>query len=91
MIPPAPGEHDATAFLAQWASLGTELGLDPELSRTLGLDLAARHSEPQRHYHTMAHIEAVLRHLEHLQAATTTTRLAAFFHDAIYDPTRDDN
>lgn len=78
-------------FLTAWASLGSELGLVPELSRTLGLDLAARHSEPHRRYHTTRHIEAVLGHLDHLHVATPVARLAAFFHDAIYDPKRADN
>jgi predicted metal-dependent HD superfamily phosphohydrolase len=83
-------DNEAT-FLGAWAALAAELGLDPEPARELGLDLAARHGEPQRHYHTVPHIEAVLQHLERLHAATAVARLAAFFHDAIYDPQRADN
>jgi len=77
--------------MTSWIELAGELGLDPEPTHDIGFDLAACHTEPHRHYHTMEHIEAVLRHLQDLNAATPTARLAAFFHDAIYDPTRGDN
>lgn len=57
-------------------------------------DLRQRHAEPQRHYHTWDHIEALLRwfgqrrdHLHHPAAV----ELAILFHDAVYDPTRSDN
>lgn len=58
------------------------------------VDLQARYAEPQRHYHTWDHIEALLRwfgqrraHLHDLAAV----ELAILFHDAVYDPTRTDN
>ncbi len=56
--------------------------------------LKARYSESQRHYHTWAHIEALLRHYE---AAKPRLRRpvpvlwALYFHDAIYDPMAKDN
>ena len=84
-------EDAAEGFLAAWASLASDLRLGPELSRTIGLELVARHSEPHRHYHTTRHIEAVLGHLDHLHGASQAARLAAFFHDVIYDPSRADN
>jgi predicted metal-dependent HD superfamily phosphohydrolase len=59
-------------------------------------DLVARWSEPQRRYHTLAHLAAVLAALDDLAAAgerfqDEQVRLAAWFHDAVYDPTRTDN
>jgi predicted metal-dependent HD superfamily phosphohydrolase len=78
-------------FLTSWAELAAELDLAPEPANDIGFDLAACHTEPHRHYHTMEHITAVLRHLADLNAATPTARLAAFFHDAVYEPTRSDN
>lgn len=84
-------EGPGPVFLTKWAALADELGLSDEASRDIGFDLAACHTEPHRHYHTMSHVEAVLEHLEALHAASPTARLAAFFHDAIYDPTRGDN
>lgn len=80
-----------SGFLVKWAELAAELSLDSEPAQDIGFDLAACHTEPHRHYHTMEHIEAVLRHLEDLNVSTPVARLAAFFHDAIYDPTRGDN
>ena len=78
-------------FMTRWAELAADLDLEPEPANDIGFDLAACHTEPHRHYHTMDHITAVLRHLDDLNAATITARLAAFFHDAVYEPTRSDN
>lgn len=56
--------------------------------------LKARYGEPKRHYHTWAHIEALLRHFE---AGSVTLHRpkpvlwALYWHDAVYDPTRGDN
>jgi predicted metal-dependent HD superfamily phosphohydrolase len=51
--------------------------------------LLGRWSEPQRHYHTVAHLTAVLdvidRHAE-LAPHPERVRLAAWMHDAVYDP-----
>ena len=45
----------------------------------------AAHSEPQRHYHTLQHIEHLLNRLERvpLQDAEVV-QLAVWFHDAVY-------
>src|SRR6266545_4870561 len=50
-------------------------------------DLLARWSEPHRHYHTLDHLAAVLS----IVYITGPVALAAWFHDAVYDPRRDDN
>ncbi|GAA3117985.1 hypothetical protein GCM10010466_06180 [Planomonospora alba] len=65
----------------------------PEADR-LGLDLISRYGEPHRRYHTTAHLEAVLGHVDALAAhagSPDLVRLAAWFHDAVYDPQRGDN
>ena len=80
-----------STFMTSWVELAAELGLEAQPTNDIGFDLAACHTEPHRHYHTMEHITAVLRHLDELHAATPTARLAAFFHDAVYQPTRTDN
>ncbi|MBB4891905.1 putative metal-dependent HD superfamily phosphohydrolase [Streptomyces olivoverticillatus] len=57
-------------------------------------DLLARWSEPQRRYHTVDHLAAVLGHLDELAAHADdidTVRLAAWFHDAVYRPDRSEN
>jgi len=59
-----------------------------------GDDLLARWTEPHRHYHTVDHLQAVIGLVEdNAGAATdlTAVRLAAWFHDAVYEPTRVDN
>ncbi|MEU4208394.1 hypothetical protein AB0F13_00080 [Streptomyces sp. NPDC026206] len=57
-------------------------------------DLLARWSEPQRRYHTVDHLAAVLGHLDTLAAHADdigSVRLAAWFHDAVYRPDRSEN
>lgn len=60
--------------------------------------LLARHREPHRRYHTATHVMWVLRHVDRIAAAGVpptvdlgAVRLAALFHDAVYDPRRADN
>ncbi len=63
------------------------------VSRT-GEELLTRWGEPHRHYHTIDHLAAVLLLVDdHSDIAqdVTAVRLAAWFHDAIYDPHRLDN
>lgn len=57
-------------------------------------NLLARWQEPQRHYHTLAHLTAVLEHIDVLEkyaADPDVVRLAAWFHDAVYLPERSEN
>ncbi|MFF9096206.1 hypothetical protein ACF1AX_24205 [Streptomyces sp. NPDC014802] len=56
--------------------------------------LLRRWQEPQRHYHTLAHLTAVLDHVDVLQEYADNpdlVRLAAWFHDAVYLPERSTN
>lgn len=78
-------------FVAGLARLCADVGLLDASCASLTDALLKAHSEPQRHYHTRRHVEAVLAHLETLGSATVTARFAAFFHDAVYDPERSDN
>jgi predicted metal-dependent HD superfamily phosphohydrolase len=50
-----------------------------------GRDLLARWDEPQRHYHTTEHLRFMLSILDNARAGPAV-RLAAWFHDAVYDP-----
>lgn len=57
-------------------------------------NLLARWQEPQRRYHTPAHLTAVLDHVDALAeyaADADVVRLAAWFHDAVYHPERSEN
>ncbi|MBD9724927.1 HD domain-containing protein [Streptomyces caniscabiei] len=56
--------------------------------------LIARWAEPQRKYHTLDHLTAVLDRIEVLEdhaADPDLVRLAAWFHDAVYLPERSEN
>ncbi|MBD0424917.1 hypothetical protein H0H10_38080 [Streptomyces sp. TRM S81-3] len=57
-------------------------------------NLLARWQEPQRHYHTLAHLTAVLDRVDALAEYADdpdAVRLAAWFHDAVYQPDRSEN
>ena len=60
----------------------------------VGAGLLARWSEPHRRYHDLRHLDEVLRHVDDLALHATepdAVRLAAWYHDAVYDPTVPDN
>ena len=66
----------------------------PSAVSRVGDELIHRWTEPHRHYHTLSHLATVLRIVgDHSDAASdpSAVRLAAWFHDAVYDPTRVDN
>ena len=57
-------------------------------------DLATRHAEPARAYHTATHIGAMLADFATVRAhaqSPATLIFAILFHDAVYDPRRHDN
>lgn len=57
-------------------------------------NLLKRWAEPQRRYHTTAHLTAVLDHIDVLEEHADSpdlVRLAAWFHDAVYAPDRSEN
>jgi predicted metal-dependent HD superfamily phosphohydrolase len=73
-----------------WAALAG----DSPTSRTEWSALIAAWSEPHRRYHDLAHLAAVLGLVAQLDAAAAdpaAVRLAAWYHDAVYDPTLLDN
>ena len=62
--------------------------------QTVGRDLLARWSEPHRRYHTAAHLAVMLDVIEaHAGLAddADAVRLAAWFHDAVYEVFASDN
>jgi predicted metal-dependent HD superfamily phosphohydrolase len=57
-------------------------------------NLLDRWQEPQRRYHTLTHLSAVLDHVDALEPYADdpdVVRLAAWFHDAVYLPDRSEN
>lgn len=71
-------------------------GADHTGARAAFDDLLARYAEPHRHYHTIEHLGEVLALLEEVvdevrPPHADAVRLAAWFHDAVYDPRARDN
>ena len=76
-----------------WNRRWTELGATA-LPTGVHAEVLARYNEPRRAYHTLQHLAECLA----LRAALTTPcakpaeiEIALWFHDAIYDPARNDN
>ena len=66
----------------------------PPLPDELLANLKDRYAEPHRHYHTLAHVEALLRHLgtyRHLAVQPGHIEAAIWYHDVVYDTRRNDN
>jgi predicted metal-dependent HD superfamily phosphohydrolase len=64
-------------------------GTDPAAAATIARDLLERWAEPHREYHTGDHLAATLSIVDanaRLADDLMAVRLAAWFHDAIYDP-----
>jgi predicted metal-dependent HD superfamily phosphohydrolase len=86
-------EQDHSLPADSWARLWAGLGAAGSGS-ALRDDLLARHAEPQRHYHTRQHLEECLAAFEpaaHLATRPAEVEAALWFHDAVYDPHRNDN
>jgi predicted metal-dependent HD superfamily phosphohydrolase len=77
-----------------WLYLMDSLGVPQEQWQPFWLDLEKRYREKHRYYHRLRHIGHFLEVLHQLcapQSPSQAQQLAAFFHDAIYDPRRHDN
>lgn len=77
-----------------WNDLMHRRGLAEPVSQAVLDELVAAYCEPHRAYHTLDHIAALLGLLaEHGQDAEDpdALKLSILFHDAIYDPARNDN
>jgi predicted metal-dependent HD superfamily phosphohydrolase len=76
---------------SRFVELLRPLGVDPSAAGALADELVARYDEPHRSYHTAEHLAEVLAELDRLApwsaaADSIEVRLAAWFHDAVYDP-----
>ncbi|MYR98009.1 hypothetical protein GTY67_19580 [Streptomyces sp. SID8374] len=96
----SPRPRDTRALPDRWRDAllaarsgagGPDAGPDP---LPYAENLLARWDEPQRRYHTTAHLTAVLDRIDTLAgyaADVHAVRLAAWFHDAVYRPDRTEN
>jgi predicted metal-dependent HD superfamily phosphohydrolase len=96
-------ESTETIIRERWDQLLAEASLCDH-GRVIDL-IAAAYNEPHRRYHTLGHLLHVLerldayepavfhvaRHRQFCEVDPFSVRLAAFFHDFVYDPTADSN
>jgi predicted metal-dependent HD superfamily phosphohydrolase len=78
----------------EWTRLCERLGIEAAQGEAVWARLVAAYGEPQRHYHTLDHIAAVVARGVQLRARFAqpdAALLALFFHDVVYDPARRDN
>lgn len=76
---------------ARWDRLWQRIGATP--SDEAFAELERQYSAPGRHYHTLAHLDAVLAsfdQLRHLAHDPDITELALWLHDVVWEPMRDD-
>ncbi len=76
-----------------WLELCRRVGARGDVAG-VGAALLGRWAEQHRGYHDLAHLDEVLARVGTLEAEAgdaDTVRLAAWFHDAVYDPTAQDN
>lgn len=86
-------ENDG-GLLRRWLTLAGELGIDEAAARPIFNALQAHYQDDGRYYHNLAHVRQVLETVERLAPyaeAPPAVKLAAWFHDAIYEPGADDN
>ncbi|MFJ8213959.1 hypothetical protein [Streptomyces sp. NPDC096033] len=84
---------DTHGLRRRWAATAAAAGADRDPAPYADRLLAAW-AEPQRRYHTTAHLADVLARIDVLAAHAadpTAVELAAWFHDAVYRPDRSEN
>lgn len=89
--PPPDLDTRSVDLAARWAELTDDAGLPA--SPDTGRGIVERYAEPHRRYHGVNHLVWVLTALDDLAEGPPApeTRLAAWYHDAVYQPTQDDN
>ncbi len=78
----------------QWDDLMQVYGLNAAQTEAVFTDLVAHYEGDGRYYHNLRHIQNVLETIEsvrHYADDMAAIKLAAWFHDVIYDVQRNDN
>jgi predicted metal-dependent HD superfamily phosphohydrolase len=78
----------------RWENLLLKFGIEQQTARPLYADLSNLYSRPDRHYHTLDHIQHFLAVVDALSAKAKNLEaieFAALFHDVIYDAKAKDN
>ncbi|MEZ5017560.1 MAG: hypothetical protein R2800_10950 [Flavipsychrobacter sp.] len=82
-----------TTYLEQnWRQL--TVGLETEKTISYYKQLIDLYNNPSRHYHNLSHIYTLLKYTDqyaHLLSDSKTIKYAIWYHDAIYDSSKNDN
>jgi predicted metal-dependent HD superfamily phosphohydrolase len=84
----------ATATVAGTPAAAPAAALSDTAPDALFAELERRYREPQRHYHTLQHLEECFAALDEARPDmddAVAVELALWFHDAVYDVHRHDN
>ena len=79
--------------LVRWQSMWQQLGVQSPGTELLH-EVTQRYAEPQRHYHTMQHLDECFANFDTVRSEAmhpAEIELALWFHDAIYDVTCHNN
>ncbi|KAK3607545.1 hypothetical protein CHS0354_025802 [Potamilus streckersoni] len=77
-----------------WLECNMNLGMQENLATKWWSVIREKYSEAHRAYHTLAHLEEILRNMEQCKVALQEPELVSltvFFHDIIYEPKATDN
>jgi len=90
------GNQKETLYHLQhsWYQLMRAYGIQQESAQSVLTELIEAYSSDVRYYHTLEHVRSVLDTIEtlsHHAQNLPAIRLAAWFHDSIYDTHADDN
>ncbi|MFO0938998.1 MAG: hypothetical protein U0798_21050 [Gemmataceae bacterium] len=83
-----------TRLREQWQQLTVKLPKETEAKENCLQGLIEAYSEPHRFYHTLKHLDAVLKHLHLMQEGKPVSdevQFAAWYHDVVYNPRASDN
>ena len=78
----------------RWQHLMRAFSADAEIAEICYRELEKLYTSPNRFYHTFAHIKSLLELIDDHQQELENPhllQLTAWYHDAVYDPTRADN
>lgn len=83
-----------TSLASQWHQLTTPILVDTARRDAMLHQLTAAYTASGRHYHSLRHVEVLLNAVQQQAASIQdmpVVQLAVWFHDAVYNPLRDDN
>jgi predicted metal-dependent HD superfamily phosphohydrolase len=76
-----------------WVATLRRVGARDDIAHA-GVEVISAYADGRRRYHDLRHLDDVLRNVDDLApyaADADAVRIAAWFHDVVYDPTRSDN